>query len=44
MKLVNILYTWENAWASNIDPKDLYHNIFVNGLSSITKKGEIESP
>jgi hypothetical protein len=27
-----------------MDPKDLYHNIFVNGLSSIIKKGEIESP
>jgi hypothetical protein len=27
-----------------MDPKELYHNIFVNGLSLITKKGEIESP
>jgi hypothetical protein len=27
-----------------MDPKDLYHNIFINRLSSITKKEEIKSP
>ena len=31
------------AWASNMDSIEFQIHIFVKGLSSITKKGEIES-
>jgi hypothetical protein len=31
------------AWASNMNSNEFQFHIFVIGLSSITKKGEIES-